>query len=110
MDAAGDGVSRNNSNINAKIASYVLPNAKKEGIYVVPSIASSSSTFSLVASDATLRHNFALNIVKVINQDGYDGIDIDWETPSSSEKANFTLMMQEIYTAVKANNPNHIVY
>ena len=109
VDAAGDGVSKNNNNINGKIASYVLPNAKKEGIYVVPSIASSSATFSTVAADANLRHQFALNIVKVINQYGYDGIDIDWETPSSSEKANFTLMMQEIYTAVKANNPHHIV-
>ena len=109
VDANGDGVSKNNNNINGKIATYVLPNAKKEGIYVVPSIASGSATFSIVAADANLRHQFALNIVKVINQYGYDGIDIDWETPGSSEKANFTLMMEEIYTAVKANNPHHIV-
>ena len=33
---------------------------------------------------------------------GYDGVDIDWEFPSSSDKANFTAFMNELYTAVKA--------
>lgn len=108
-DSAGDGVLRNNNNVRAKIETYLQPKAKKLGIYIVPSIQSPSATFSMIAADATLRHQFALNIVKLINDNGYDGIDIDWETPSSSEKANFTLMMQEIYTAVKANNPHHII-
>lgn len=95
------------------IKKYITPKAKEKGIYVIPSLggggSSPAATFSKIAASASLRKTFVENVIKLINENGYDGVDIDWETPSSSEKENFTLLMKELYTAVKANNPNHLV-
>ena len=62
-----------------------------------------------VASSESTRKNFAKSMVNLINTYGFDGIDIDWETPKSSEKENYTLLMEELYTAVKANNKHHLI-
>ena len=92
---------------------YVIPRCQKEGIYVIPSIGGGGSDaakrFSAIAADATLRKNFVSSMVKLINTYGFDGVDIDWEAPTSSEKENFTLLMKELNEAVKGNNPHHLV-
>lgn len=62
-----------------------------------------------IAASADLRATLITNIVNSINTYNLDGIDIDWEFPKSSEKANFTIFMHELRDAVKANNPNHLV-
>lgn len=97
------------SNINR----YVVSEAHKHGIYVVPSIGGGSSSaadiFSTIASSDATRKNFAQSMVALINTYGFDGIDIDWEVPKTSEKENYTLLMKELYNAVKANNPHHLV-
>lgn len=101
------------NNALRNIERYVTPRCQKEGIYVIPSIGGGGSEaakiFSKIASDATLRKNFASSMVKLINTYNLDGVDIDWEAPTSSEKENFTLLMKELFEAVKANNPHHLV-
>jgi len=107
LDAGGESVEQNNKSVNNKISNYVIPYAKEKGIYVIPSLgggAYSTSTFKKIAESDTLRKKFAQNIVDLINIYGYDGIDIDWETPGSSHSKYFTLMMAEINKAVKANS------
>lgn len=101
------------NNALRNIERYVTPRCQKEGIYVIPSIGGGGSEaakiFSKIASDATLRKNFASSMVKLINTYNLGGVDIDWEAPTSSEKENFTLLMKELFEAVKANNPHHLV-
>ena len=113
FDATGKAIENANRSVKAKIKDFVQPAAKEKGIYIVPSLggggSSASSTFKIICSSDTLRKKFAANIVRLINENGYDGIDIDWETPGTTYSKEFTLMMQEIYTAVKANNPHHLV-
>lgn len=113
LDATGKSIESNNRTVKAKINDFVMPAAKEKGIYIVPSLggggSSASSTFKIISSSSELRRKFAENIVKLINENGYDGIDIDWETPGTTYSKDFTLMMEEIYTAVKANNPHHLV-
>ena len=113
LDATGTDISQSVKTALAKIKYYLQPEAKKRGIYLVPSLGGGGSaaarTFATIAASDKLRKAFAKNVVDLINEYGFDGIDIDWETPSSSKKGDFTLMMKELYTAVKANNPHHIV-
>ncbi len=49
----------------------------------------------MVASEEN-RDNFIDNIVKFCKDNGYDGIDLDWEYPKSADKANFALLVSEL--------------
>jgi len=64
-----------------------------------------AGNFSEMAADETHRKNFCKNCLKAVQEYGLDGIDIDWEYPgsgsagisySSSDKANFTLLMKDL--------------
>lgn len=68
-----------------------------------------SGNFSEMAADETNRQAFAADCRRVIDQYGLDGIDIDWEYPTSSaaqissspdDTKNFTLMMRDIRKAI----------
>lgn len=94
-----------------KMAEYVIPNAHAEGTYVVLSIAgvdtAYDTAFETICLDDELIDTFVTNIVDLINTYGFDGVDIDWEIPSDGTL--FTKLMTKLYTAVKANNSNHLV-
>lgn len=90
------------------VSTHIMPKAKIHGNYVIMSVAPESS-WSAIAESASLRGKFADNIVLMINQYGFDGVDIDWETPYESEKLRYTQLMKIVYEKVKANNPNHLV-
>ena len=113
LDASNTSVYNSNEATLAKIKAYVSPKAKRRGSYVVASLAGGGSvmaeTMDIIAASDTLRKNLAKNIVDLINKYDLDGVDVDWETPSYSKRTNFTKLIKEIYTAVKANNPNHLV-
>ena len=85
-----------------------MPKARANGDWVIVSIAPDSE-WSTIAASSNRINTFADNIVNLINTYGFDGVDIDWETPLLSEKTKFVEMMRVINTKVKANNPNHIV-
>ena len=104
--ASSDGTISNLSTISSYLPSRVTK-CHNNGTYALLSF--DTENLSSIASSSSLRSSFANNIVNVINTLNLDGVDIDWEFPASSEKENFTLLMQEIYTKVKANNPHHLV-
>jgi GH18 family chitinase len=69
-----------------------------------------SGAFAGIAANATTRQTFADNVVKLVNQYSYDGVDLDYEFPGNdSDKANQLLLMQAVYAKVKANNAAHLV-
>jgi chitinase len=68
-----------------------------------------SGRFSEMAADATRRHAFAADCQRVVKEFGLDGIDIDWEYPTSAaagisaspaDTENFTLLMHDIRSAI----------
>lgn len=112
-DADNNSIANSNARVKQNINTYIMPKAKEQGIYVIASLggggAAPRDTFKAIASDENLRKTFASNIVKLINDFGFDGVDLDWETPTTQEKTNFTLLVEEIHKAVKKNNPHHFV-
>lgn len=88
----------------------IMPRAKEVGTRVIMSVGPGTS-WSSFSPSAEKRENFANNVVELINQYGFDGVDIDWETPRSSAGENkyYTELMKVLYQKVKANNPNHLV-
>lgn len=68
-----------------------------------------SGRFSEMADNDSLRHAFAADCARVVEEYGLDGIDIDWEYPGSNaagissserDRANFTLLMKDIRAAI----------
>ncbi len=68
-----------------------------------------SGNFSEMAADAGKRRRFAEDCARIVAQYGIDGIDIDWEYPTSSEAGisssaddtrNFTLLMRDLRKAI----------
>ena len=64
-----------------------------------------AGNFSEMAGDANHRKKFAQNCLAAVNKYGLDGIDIDWEYPTSSSAGissspldinNFTLLMKDL--------------
>lgn len=71
-----------------------------------------SGRFSEMAADSLKRLSFARDCRRVVEQYGLDGIDIDWEYPTSNaagisaspdDTANFTKLMRDIRTAIGAD-------
>ena len=93
------------------MAEYVIPNAHKNGTYVVLSIAGVDTqydaAFETICASDSLIDTFVNNIIGLINTYGFDGVDIDWEIPSNG--LLFTKLMTKLYAAVKENNENHLV-
>lgn len=68
-----------------------------------------AGNFSEMAADERCRLSFAQDCKRVVDQYGFDGIDIDWEYPTSNEAGiscspadtdNFTLLMRDIRKAI----------
>lgn len=68
-----------------------------------------SGNFSEMAADEKKRKKFARDCARIVKQYNLDGIDIDWEYPTSSEAGissspddtdNFTLLMRDIRKAI----------
>ncbi|MBR6515240.1 MAG: InlB B-repeat-containing protein [Bacilli bacterium] len=100
----------NETTMTNNINNYIKPLANNSGTKIVISVnQKSSGAFSAVAANEVLREKLATNILTFVEKVGIDGIDIDWETPSSTEAGNFTLLMEAIYRKMKAANPNYLV-
>ena len=68
-----------------------------------------SGNFSEMAADPKLRKKFAKECRRIVDEYGLDGIDIDWEYPTSSaagisaspdDTVNFTLLMKDLRKAL----------
>jgi chitinase len=59
--------------------------------------AESTQNFSAMAGSSTARAAFVSNIVAMVDQYGYDGIDIDWEFPqTTSDRTSFTALVGDL--------------
>ncbi len=56
------------------------------------------TNFKNMASSPAGRNNFIKDLMKKVRQYGFDGVDVDWEYPTTSDgtDASFTLLMKEL--------------
>ncbi|MBP3537963.1 MAG: ThuA domain-containing protein [Muribaculaceae bacterium] len=93
-----------------RLASIVALKKNNPGLKVLLSIGGwGSGRFSEMAADPRFRKSFAKDCDRVVKQYGLDGIDIDWEYPTSNaadisaspdDTKNFTLLMKDIRKAI----------
>lgn len=83
-------------------ASAVITKARANGAKVFLSINDGSGDgktyFKNMAAAATSRTHFIADVMNKIRQYGFDGVDIDWEYPSTSDgtDVSFTSLMKEL--------------
>lgn len=65
-----------------------------------------SAPFPTVAADPTLRQAFANSAAAWVSEQGFDGIDIDWEYPTQADTDNFTALIQATRQALDAQGQN----
>src|SRR5881296_819497 len=93
----------------------LLDYAHRRGKGVVMSVGGGAperlrDAFSAIAASSARRKKFAENLLRSVETWGYDGIDIDYEFPSSArEKSEFTALMQTVHAAFKGASTNYIV-
>ena len=63
----------------------------------------SLGNFSASAAPAVV-DTFVQNIMTLVTTNQYDGVDIDWEFPASSDKSNFTALLTKLSQALRATN------
>ena len=69
-----------------------------------------AANFSIVAGDSALRSRFASAVVAHLLQYHYDGIDLDWEGPSSrADRAGEVLLVHQLKTAMLAKDPGWVL-
>lgn len=100
----------NESTLTNKMNTYIFDKAKKAGTKVSVSInQNNSGNFDKVIEDDSLLNSFADKVLEFVEKNNLDGIDIDWETPSSSKKTNFTKLMKTLYEKLKAYDSSLII-
>lgn len=105
-EASANGKLANKDSVGRNVSKYI-DKAHSYGDYVILSI--STSNLDVMCRNDDLIKSFVEDLIDTINTYKLDGIDIDWERPQVSEKQNYTKLMKELYTKVKANNPEHLV-
>lgn len=96
-----------------RLTQIVALKAQKPSLNVLLSIGGwGSGRFSEMAATAENRQAFAQDCQRVIDEFGLDGVDIDWEYPTSSvggissspdDTDNFTLMLKDIRSVIEPN-------
>ncbi len=87
------------------MASQAVQVARDAGLRVVPSIVNGgfdAQRVSLVVNDPIRRQQHIQDILALVQDNGYDGIDIDYESLNPEDRDAFSLFVEELAVALHA--------
>jgi len=100
-----------NSDGSLNVPSYfrypeLIQTAHSRGVKVVVSVGGwgQSAGFPGMAADSNARKRFVNELKNFCLTNGYDGADIDWEYPGSSDRANVTVLMRQLKEVFASTN------
>ncbi|QJC52690.1 carbohydrate-binding protein [Paenibacillus albicereus] len=102
-DAVNNGVSGGDA---SKLAQLTTLRSKNPNLKVLVSVGGwdRSQGFASAASTDANRTAFANSALSYIRANKLDGIDIDWEYPTASDKQNYTLFIQKLRSVLDAGS------
>lgn len=79
----------------------LIKDAKKQGVKVIPTIMwSDTENIHAVLANPTTRAAHVAGIKKVVEDNGFDGIDIDYEGKKAETRTHFSAFLAELNTAL----------
>ncbi|MDB5105260.1 MAG: chitinase [Fibrobacteres bacterium] len=90
-------------NVTGFVPGGVVSAAHAAGVKVLASVggANHGTVFPPIAANAGSRTTFANSLKAICDNNGLDGVDIDWEYPQTvQDSANFTLLLKAVRAAV----------
>ncbi|WP_040683332.1 glycosyl hydrolase family 18 protein [Thermosinus carboxydivorans] len=101
--AAADGT------LETRESQLVYDTARQAGLKIFPLITYKTGAIDTILSDPAIRTKTINNIVKVVREKPYDGVNIDFELLKPEQKDNLIAFMAELYPKLKAINKTVIV-
>lgn len=101
--ATGDGT------LETKDSQLVYDSAKSLGLKMYPLITNKTGSTDAVLGDAAIRSKVIENIIKIVQEKNYDGVNIDFELLPPKHKDNLSAFMAELYPKMKALNKTLII-
>jgi len=78
----------------------LISKAHAAGVKVLVSIGGGDGIqgprFNKISASETTRQTFVTSVYNLLTLNGYDGVDVDWEVPNAANRADCTLLMQEL--------------
>ncbi len=91
---------------NASLTSQVIAKAKTNGAKAFLSINDGAAgNFKNMAATSAGRNNFIKDVMNNVRQFGFDGVDVDWEFPTTADGTDvtFTALMKELSDSLHTN-------
>ncbi|MBP2655230.1 MAG: ydhD 2 [Firmicutes bacterium] len=95
--------------LESKDSQLVYDTAKGLGLKMYPLVTNKTGSTDAVLGDPGIRSKTIDNIVKVIKEKGFDGVNIDFELLPPKQRENLTAFMAELYPKMKAINKTVII-
>jgi spore germination protein YaaH len=95
--------------LEARDSQIVYDTARQLGLKIFPLVTYKTGAVETILSDAGIRTKTIDNIIKLVRDKPYDGVNIDFELLKPEQEKNFTAFMAELYPKMKAINKTVIV-
>jgi GH18 family chitinase len=101
INLSGNGVTYNAN------AQTLVSNAHAHGVKVIITVGgwSTESAFNSASASASTRATFINNLMNVVRQANYDGIDVDWEPLATGDQTNYANLAHDLRDSLTAQNP-----
>ncbi|MDT8902988.1 glycosyl hydrolase family 18 protein [Anaeroselena agilis] len=95
--------------LETKESQQVYDTARSLGLKMYPLVTNKTGSTDAVLGDPAIRSKAIGNIVKIVQERNYDGINIDFELLPPKHRDNLTAFMAELYPKMKAINKTLII-
>lgn len=95
--------------LEAKDNMAVYEEAKQYKLKVYPLVTNKREATDFILGDENIRRKAVDNLVKLVKEKNYDGLDIDFELLKPEHRDNLSMFMEELYPKMQAINKTVIV-